>query len=156
MKLYRLLLIAGISVLLVACIRPYRMEIQQGNLTTEKEVAQLERGMSKREVRYIMGTPLVVDPFHQNRWDYFYSYLGSRDRRPEQRRITVVFTGDVLDRLEGDVVAAADVTSALAEEPGETGGTRVTEPPEKKKKGVLKRVWEAVWPGAGDPPEDAY
>ena len=147
MKIRFLLPIVCSVALMAGCIKPYRMDIQQGNLITEKEVAQLKRGMSKREVRYVMGTPLVVDPFHSDRWDYFYSFLGSRDRTPQRRRVTVVFIEDRLDHIEGDVVAASggELMESVPED--ETGGTRVTTQPEKENKGFMRKAWEKVWGG---------
>ena len=86
-------------------ITPYRMEIQQGNMVTQDMVARLETGMSREQVRLILGTPLVADIFHADRWDYVYwrEPVGGRSR--EQRRLAVFFSGDRLSRLDGDVVA---------------------------------------------------
>ena len=139
-------IVCGVA-LMTGCIKPYRMDIQQGNLITEKEVTQLKRGMSKREVRYVMGTPLVVDPFHSDRWDYFYSFLGNRDRNPQRRRVTVVFIEDRLDHIEGDVVAATGDDLAAAAPEDESGGTRMTTPSEKAGKGFMRKAWEKVWGG---------
>ncbi len=86
----------------------YRVDVQQGNLVTQDMLAQLERGMDKTKVRFIMGTPLVVDVFHQNRWDYVYSLRNGSDR-PVHRNISVFFDKDRLVRLEGDVKAARGV-----------------------------------------------
>ena len=122
----------------VGACKMHKIDIQQGNLITESEVNQLERGMTKREVRYILGTPLVVDPFHQNRWDYFYSL----DRRGEdviQRRITVVFDNDVVDRIEGDIGV-----NTAGEEFRSEGGTVITESVQEDK-GLLKKTWDKIW-----------
>ena len=135
------------ATLAAGCIKPYRMDIQQGNLITEKEVMQLKRGMSKREVRYVMGTPLVVDPFHTDRWDYYYSFLGNRDKKPQRRRVTVVFVGDRLDHIDGDVVAATGLEAEDAVPEDETGGTRVTTESGKADKGLMRKAWEKVWGG---------
>ena len=71
--------------------------------------------------RYILGTPLVVDPFHQNRWDYFYS-LNRRGEDMVKRRITVVFENDILVRIEGDI--GVNTVKDVAQD---DGGTVITE-----------------------------
>ncbi|RME33385.1 MAG: outer membrane protein assembly factor BamE, partial [Gammaproteobacteria bacterium] len=81
----------------------YRIDVQQGNVVTQEMLAQLRPGMDKRKVRYIMGTPLVIDTFHQDRWDYIYSYRGGRSWTREQRRVSLYFEDDRLVRVEGDV-----------------------------------------------------
>lgn len=86
-------------------ITPYRMEIQQGNFVSQDMVAQLKPGMTKEQVRFILGTPLVTDIFHPERWDYVYWRETSQGRR-EQRKLAVFFEQGQLARLEGDVVSA--------------------------------------------------
>lgn len=86
----------------------YRVDVQQGNVITQDMLAQLERGMDKNKVRFILGTPLLVDVFHQNRWDYVYSMRNGSDR-PVHRRISVFFEHDRLAHLDGDVKAARGV-----------------------------------------------
>jgi len=82
----------------------YKVDVRQGNLVTQEMVEQLELGIPAEKVRFIMGTPLVVDVFHQNRWDYLYSYQASDDEQREQRRISLYFDGNqFLQRVEGDV-----------------------------------------------------
>lgn len=102
-----------LAVLLGGCSRvpmlpgltPYKMDIQQGNYVTQDMVAKLKPGMSKAQVRFALGTPLVVDPFHAERWDYVY-VLQKGGRIVEQRRVIVVFADEKLLRLEGDVTSA--------------------------------------------------
>jgi len=86
--------------------QPYRMEIQQGNYVSQEAVAQLRRGMTREQVRFLLGTPLVTDPFRANRWDYVYYRDTPKGR--EERRIAVLFDGDVLERVVGDVVPATE------------------------------------------------
>jgi outer membrane protein assembly factor BamE len=86
-------------------VTPYRIEIQQGNFISPEMVAQLKPGMSKEQVRLALGTPLLNDIFHADRWDYVFW----RDRpgaKREQRKLTVFFEDGKLTRLDGDVVAA--------------------------------------------------
>ncbi len=86
-------------------ISPHRIEIQQGNALTQDMLDKLKPGMTPSQVRFILGTPLVVDPFHKNRWDYVYR-LERSGKVAEQRRVTVIFEDDRLKALEGDVAAA--------------------------------------------------
>ncbi|MCH6581928.1 MAG: outer membrane protein assembly factor BamE [Gammaproteobacteria bacterium] len=88
--------------LVTACKGIYRPEVQQGNVVTQKMIDQLKIGMPRRQVRFILGTPLIEDPFHQDRWDYYYSRL-SRNKGPERRILSVFFKGDALVEIRGDV-----------------------------------------------------
>lgn len=134
----------SIPLILAGCLRPYKIDIQQGNVVTAEQLKQLQRGMTKREVRYLLGTPLVVDPFHNDRWEYYYSFRAGNSRRAEHRRITVVFDNDTFRELQGDVIGGdSDTLSAPAEV--STGGTKVTEPQPKKKKGIFRRGWDRVF-----------
>jgi outer membrane protein assembly factor BamE len=84
----------------------YKIDVQQGNVVTQEMLAKLQPGMDKSKVRFIMGTPLVVDVFHQNRWDYLYT-LQKRGGEVKQRRVSLYFRDDKLDRIEGDVKPAS-------------------------------------------------
>lgn len=80
---------------------PYRATIQQGNWITSGQVAQLETGMSRDQVRFLLGTPTLQDAFHADRWDYpYYNQPGYGD--DELRTFTVWFSNDQLVRWEGD------------------------------------------------------
>lgn len=98
-------LLSGCSVL--PQFTPYRIEIQQGNFITQEMVTQLKPGMTKDQVRFILGTPLIVDPFHVERWDYVFSRTPEKSGRYEQRRVTVYFDDGKLQRIDGDVVPSA-------------------------------------------------
>jgi outer membrane protein assembly factor BamE len=84
----------------------HKIDIQQGNVVTQDMLAQLERGMDPKKVQFIMGTPVVHDTFHADRWDYLYTYKPGGGTT-ERRRITLIFADDKLDRIEGDVKPAA-------------------------------------------------
>jgi outer membrane protein assembly factor BamE len=86
-------------------VPPYRIDIQQGNFISQEMVAQLKPGMSKEQVRLTLGTPLLTDIFHADRWDYVY-YREKPGAKREQRKLTVFFEDGKLTRLDGDVVAA--------------------------------------------------
>jgi outer membrane protein assembly factor BamE len=90
-------------------ITPYRIEIQQGNFVSQEMVSQLKSGMTKEQVRFILGTPMVTDIFHSDRWDYVYWRETSKGSR-EQRKLTVLFENGQLARLDGDVVSSAGQT----------------------------------------------
>lgn len=109
-KLSRLLACGALILAVSACslidkIKPHKIEIRQGNYVTQEMVSQLKSGMSMDQVRFIMGTPLVTDPFHTDRWDYVYRLL-QEGKVTEQRRITLKFKDSKLESVEGDVVAA--------------------------------------------------
>ncbi len=86
-------------------VGPHRIDVQQGNALDQENVARLKPGLSRSQVRFLLGTPLVVDPFRTDRWDYVYMYYEA-GRLAEQKRITLFFEGDTLVRMEGDVPAA--------------------------------------------------
>lgn len=94
-------------------LKPYKIDIQQGNYVTQDMIAKLQPGMSRGQVRFALGTPLIVDPFRTDRWDYVYN-LYKRGVLTEQRMVTVIFRGDVLERIEGDVVAGANISQPQA------------------------------------------
>jgi outer membrane protein assembly factor BamE len=86
-------------------VKPYRIEIQQGNFISQDMVAQLKPGMSKEQVRLALGTPLLTDIFHADRWDYVY-WRERPGAKLEQRKLTVFFEDGKLMRLDGDTVSA--------------------------------------------------
>ena len=96
----------AIACTLAGCgiLAPYRIDIQQGNFVSQEMVAQLKPGMTKEQVRFVLGTPLVTDIFHAERWDYVYT-LERRGAPRQQRRLAVFFEGGKLARLDGDVAA---------------------------------------------------
>lgn len=79
---------------------PYRINVRQGNYVTQEMVDQLELAMTKDQARYIMGSPLLVDPFHEDRWDYVYRFSpGYGD--VELRHVLLVFEKGLLFKIEG-------------------------------------------------------
>ncbi|PIE82781.1 MAG: cell envelope protein SmpA [Candidatus Contendobacter odensis] len=77
----------------------YYVPIRQGNDIDQARIAQLHAGMTRQQVQRILGAPLVTDPFHQNRWDYYYHYKKDGNIR-DQHRITLFFSGDILDHID--------------------------------------------------------
>jgi outer membrane protein assembly factor BamE len=92
-------------------ISPYKIDVQQGNVVTQEMVSKLKAGMTRAQVRFALGSPLVVDPFRTDRWDYVYTYQ-KQGKETLRRHITVIFDEDKLLRIEGDVVPADSVQEA--------------------------------------------
>jgi outer membrane protein assembly factor BamE len=90
---------------------PHKIDVQQGNYVTQQMVAKLKPGMTRAQVRFVLGTPLVVDMFRNDRWDYVYVYQ-KQGTVTEHRKMTVVFQDDKLARVEGDVVPASSAGAA--------------------------------------------
>jgi outer membrane protein assembly factor BamE len=91
----------------------YKLDVPQGNLISAEQIGKLEFGMTRNQVRFVLGTPLVADPFHTDRWDYFYS-LRHDDQVTDVKRLTVVFTKDALSGVHGDNLPPRFVVSPLA------------------------------------------
>jgi outer membrane protein assembly factor BamE len=139
----RILLLAPILslLLLTACsstpdvtslITPHRIDVRQGNYVTQDMVARLKPGMNRDQVRFALGTPLVADMFHADRWDYVYRFQPGRGE-PQLRRLVVFFEEGKLVRVAGDVVAeTADTKAAATAAAGPA--TRVIEVPSAQKK----------------------
>lgn len=121
----RRLLPPVLAALLAACstntpdvishLRPYKIDVRQGNMVTQEMVAQLKPGQTKDQVRFILGTPLVADMFHADRWDYVYRFQPGYGE-VQERRLVVYFQDGKLVRVGGDV-AAADPAAAQAPKP---------------------------------------
>lgn len=144
------------ALLCVACssalpsFKPYKMDIQQGNVVTSKMMLQLRPGMTKSQVRFIMGSPLIQDSFHRDRWDYFYQ-MRKGGKVVEQRRVIMEFENDALKRVRGDVVPASPEDTAVT---AATPATPiVVEPKAPEKKGMLDRL--KFWKSDDEQPSGA-
>lgn len=84
---------------------PYKIDVPQGNIVTPKQLETLALGMTRNQVRFVLGTPMIADPFHADRWDYFYS-LKHDGRIVESRRLTAVFQDDKLVEVRGENIPA--------------------------------------------------
>ncbi len=142
LKLFIALLFVS-SALLTGCgakvpiIKPFKMDIQQGNVVTSKMLLQLKPGMTKSQVKFIMGTPLVVDSFHTNRWDYFYQ-MRQAGKIIEQRRVILEFEKELLLRVRGDVVPEG-AAGAAAGESNKTSAP-ITVQPKAKEAGLFDKL----------------
>jgi outer membrane protein assembly factor BamE len=105
--LSRARLVTGLAFCLLAgslagCV--YRMNIQQGNFLEGRTVDQLQVGMTRSQVRYLLGTPMIPTAFDKDRWDYLYFLKKGRSRDVQQRHLTVFFKEDKVSRFERDNV----------------------------------------------------
>lgn len=117
----------------------YKMTVQQGNVLTEEMVDRLELGMTRAQVRYLLGTPLLTDIFHTDRWDYPYTI--KRGHRPlEERKLTLWFEGDTLVRILGDFQPDPGRLAAAEEE-----REIVVEVPDwRDNRGLIRKTLNAV------------
>ncbi len=97
--------LAAVALLLGGC-SVYRINIQQGNYLDDKSIGQVETGMTRSQVRFVLGTPMVADSFHDNRWDYVFYFRNGRSGETLRRHIVVYFDGDSVSRIE-DASAAS-------------------------------------------------
>ncbi|MEJ6021163.1 outer membrane protein assembly factor BamE [Ramlibacter sp. PS4R-6] len=86
---------------IAGAITPYKIEVVQGNFVSKEQVAALRPGMSRTQVRDLLGTPLLADAFHKDRWDYVFT-IKRQGVEPQQRRLALFFKDDALDRFDGD------------------------------------------------------
>lgn len=123
----------------------HRPDVQQGNIVTQEMVDQLRPGMARRQVKYIMGTPILVDVFHQDRWEYIYSMTEGRGPRT-QKQISLHFADDKLISIEGDY--RPQPPGAAAPPPKEIIVTVPDYEPEEK--GFFTKTLERIGLTAGD------
>lgn len=124
-------LLAGCSFdTITSHIHPYRIDVRQGNYVDQGMVAQLKKGMTRDQVRFVLGTPLVEDVFHSDRWDYVYRFTPGNGT-PQERVLSVFFDGDRLDRVEGDV-KAGDAEAAAAQQQADRSRVYEMTAPEAK------------------------
>ena len=96
-----LLLCAITAMFASACV--YQVDVQQGNKLEQKNIDTIEVGMTRNQVRFLLGTPVAADPFHDDRWDYVYYFRQGRSRTPERRWLIVWFDGDRVREVQKDV-----------------------------------------------------
>ena len=102
-------------------VNPYRMELLQGNYVTQDMVSKLQPGMTRDQVKFILGTPLLVDTFRDNRWDYIFLRQAENSRATERRHLSVFFEDDKLKRVDGDVVPTPPTAAAPGAATGGAG-----------------------------------
>ncbi len=126
-----------VSLLLASCIKTYKHDVQQGNIVDPDRLARLELGMSKNDVQALLGTSMLQNSFHPNRWDYFYSLRKARKKNTEHKLITLYFEDDNLSRIVGtatmtDENARSETKTVVIDEKPATGG-------------IIQRGWDKVW-----------
>ncbi len=104
MNLFRV----GLLSIVVACALQasgcvYRLDVQQGNLLEEDDIIAVKPGMTRSQVRFLLGTPVVADSFRRDRWDYVYYFRRGRSNDPERRWVVVTFDGDKVREVLRDV-----------------------------------------------------
>jgi len=143
MKKLLIITICIASLTVSACSRynlVHKIDVQQGNVITQEEVNLLEPGLSRRQVQFIMGSPMIADVFHQGRWDYIYLLEPGYGERTEER-VTLFFEDDALARITGTL--HPDPAGAAANtRPKQV--TLVVPPEERIDPGVLNRLWHWI------------
>ncbi len=122
----------------------HRIDIQQGNVITQEMVDQLKPGMSKRQVRFSLGTPMISDVFHADRWDYVYR-MDPNKGDIERQQVSLFFEDDVLVRIAGDYRPNLPSDLNAGNAPSQT---IVVPPQPRKARGILTRLWH--WIGFGE------
>jgi outer membrane protein assembly factor BamE len=98
----------------------YRMTIQQGNFLEDRAVTQLQVGMTRSQVRYLLGTPMVPDAFDKDRWDYLYYFKKGRLKAPQQRHLIVYFKEEKVTEFDNKDVGPMPPAEQRQVEPGAT------------------------------------
>jgi outer membrane protein assembly factor BamE len=117
----------------LSAITPYKVEVVQGNFVSKEQVEALKPGMSRQQVREILGTSLLTDVFHKDRWDYVFT-IRRQGVDPQERRLTVFFKGELLDRFEGDPMPSEQEFVAAVDARGRAGKVPVLEATEDQLK----------------------
>jgi outer membrane protein assembly factor BamE len=101
MNIFRLSVIVLTALAATACV--YRIDIQQGNLLKDEDISQVEVGMTRSQVQFLLGTPMVADSFHRDRWDYAYYLRRGRSHDLDRRWVIVRFENDRVASIERDL-----------------------------------------------------
>lgn len=148
------------SLLLASCgsvglpmldLKPYRIEIQQGNFVSQEMVSKLKPGMTKDQVRFVLGTPLITDSFHAERWDYVFRRQRVNSTELEQRKIAVFFEDGKLKRIDGDVKPAANAEAAQGKAPEAQPAAKTSDAPKPAPAAAVEPPGAAP---AQDPPQE--
>jgi outer membrane protein assembly factor BamE len=137
-----MIIVAGSILLASGCV--YRMNISQGNYLVGDSVSQLKEGMTRSQVRFLLGTPMVPDAFNDERWDYYYFYKTRQFKNPVKLRLTVFFEDEKVARYENvGVPTKTDLEQIEAQLRKAQEATR-----------GRKSIWQR-WFGKDDPAESA-
>ena len=115
----------------------YRIDIQQGNVIDQDMLSRLRPGMDKNQVAFILGTPAISDPFHNNQWDYIFSMAEESENR-QQRHLRIHFVDDKLTYISGDItVSDRDFSDPIRQ-------SRSVDVPLQGKKGIFQRIFNNI------------
>ena len=137
----KFLKVAGVILallLLSSCIKTYKHDVQQGNILDPDRLARLEIGMSKADVQTLLGTSMLQDSFHPDRWDYFYSLRKARKKDSEKKLLTLFFKDDQLYKIVGEVTTTDEQSGS-----SQTKTVVIDEKP--KSDGLIQRGWDKIW-----------
>jgi outer membrane protein assembly factor BamE len=164
----RLALVLGAGAALSACgtfdsmsyrvanvVTPYRVEVVQGNFISKEQVATLKPGMTRQQVRELLGTPLVSSVFHADRWDYVFT-LRREGIEPQQRKLTVFFDGQQFVRAEGDPMPSESEFVAALGVKRKLGAVPPLEASEESLKAFPRRTAPPAAPSALPPAPTDY
>lgn len=135
----------------LSAVTPYKVEVVQGNFVSKEQVAALKPGMSRQQVREILGTSLLNDVFHANRWDYVFT-IRRQGVDPQERRLTVFFNGELMDRFEGDEMPSEEEFVATLDTRRRAARCRSSRPPKKSSRNSRPRPTRKPTPPAPGSP----
>jgi len=138
MKKILITIVSILPLFVIGCsklIPSYRIDVQQGNIITQYDINRVRPGMTKKQVGFVLGTPLIHDAFNQDRWDYIYTLNHGR-RKAIKKRVSVIFSNDKVIGIEGDLKPQ---TGVVAVDRHKTVVVDIV-PGKKKKKGIFRRI----------------
>jgi len=150
MKNILILIVCLLATLVTACsnfIPAYKIDIQQGNILDQNDINQVKLGMSRRKISYILGTPIITDPFHVDRWDYAYS-MKYGSGKFEKRNISLYFENNILIKTTGTIKPLPISEKEQANYQKQV--VLVVNPPKKESPGVFKRIWNSFFGNEAD------
>lgn len=122
----------------------YHIEIQQGNVITQEKVNQLRPGMTMRQVQFVLGAPMLVDPFHAERWDYYYELITGNGEEKVTKRVSLIFEEGRLASVNGTMRPIHDPNAVAV-----SNQITVEVPPQNREAvGILTKFWR--WIGFGN------
>lgn len=136
---------------LLGVLTPYRIEVVQGNVVTREMAQAVQPGMSRAQVRDLLGSPLLTSIFHENRWDYVFT-IRRQGAQPQERRVTAFFEGEQLAKLEaGELPSEQEFVDSIDTRKGERGKPAVLELSEEQ----LKRLPSPAARASSEPAAEA-
>lgn len=144
MKKLLILIVCCSSLIVTACSwmpGVYKIDIQQGNIIDARDLNQVRTGMTQSQVRYILGTPIIQDAFHQDRWDYIYT-MTPGGKKTEKKNVTLYFEKQKLVKIEGTVLPDPNARKDLSEINKQSVVTVTPQP--RKKPSLWRRIFLGV------------